>query len=112
MRHVHSKTSVWLHLAWTTKNKEPFLRNSVLKRDLFSVIGNITTKLKLYLDTVSGYKDHIHLMIRLPEDQDVIAIINHIKEDTCEFFRKHPGKQIAWDEGFVAFTIHREKLDE
>lgn len=112
MSRKHSPTSVWLQLTWTTLGAEPVLLNAPLKRDIFNVIRNVSTRLRIYLDTITGYKDHVHVLIRLPNDQDVTHIIGRIKEESCEFFKRDPRRAIAWQNGFTAFTVHRDKIDK
>jgi putative transposase len=47
-----SYSSLWVHLIWSTKNREPVL-NASLKQEVFKVINDIANDYEIYLDCIT-----------------------------------------------------------
>jgi putative transposase len=73
-----SYSSLWIHLVWSTKNREPILVSG-LKHEVFKVINDIANDHEIYLDCINGVEDHVHLLVRLRTDQSVADIVKTIK---------------------------------
>ncbi|MFD2146521.1 transposase [Mucilaginibacter antarcticus] len=81
-----SYSSIWLHLIWSTKNREPILVPG-LKQEVFQVINTTAKDHEIYLDCINGVEDHIHLLVRLRTDQSVADIVKTIKGNSWEFLK-------------------------
>ncbi len=99
-----SYSSLWVHLIWSTKNREPVL-NASLKQEVFKVINDIANDHEVYLDCINGVEDHVHLLVRLRTDQTVADIVKTIKGNSWEYFKDDPDKYITWQDGFAAFSV-------
>ena len=105
----HSYSSLWIHLIWSTKNREPILIPE-LKAEVFAEIKNISRDHEIYLDTINGIEDHVHLLIRLRTDQSVADVVKTIKGNSWDFFKDNPEKYITWQDGFAAFSVSPDNL--
>jgi putative transposase len=65
-----SYSALWVHLIWSTKNREPIL-TPLLKREVYKVINEIADDHEIYLDCINGVEDHVHLLVRLRTDRSV-----------------------------------------
>jgi len=74
----HSYSALWIHLIWSTKNREPILVPA-LRKELFRVVLDIARDYEIYIDCINGVDDHIHLLVRLRTDQSVADIVKTIK---------------------------------
>jgi putative transposase len=106
-----SYSSLWVHLIWSTKNREPILIPS-LKHEVFKIINDIATDHEIYVDCINGVADHIHLLIRLRTDQSVADIVKTIKGNSWEYFKNDPEKYITWQDGFAAFSVSPGNLKQ
>ena len=104
-----SYSSLWIHLIWSTKNREPILSAS-LKNEAFKVINDIATDHEIYLDCINGVEDHIHLLIRLRTDQSIADIVKTIKGNSWDYFKNDPEKYVTWQDGFAAFSVSPHQL--
>ncbi|MFD2866601.1 IS200/IS605 family transposase [Mucilaginibacter antarcticus] len=104
-----SYSSIWLHLIWSTKNREPILVPG-LKQEVFQVINTTAKDHEIYLDCINGVEDHIHLLVRLRTDQSVADIVKTIKGNSWEFFKSDPEKYISWQDGFAVFSVSPDQL--
>jgi len=106
-----SYSSLWVHLVWSTKNREPILTPS-LKHEVFIVINNIATDHEIYLDCINGVEDHVHLLIRLRTDQAVADVVKTIKGNSWEYFKNDLDKYVSWQDGFAAFSVSPGNLKQ
>jgi REP element-mobilizing transposase RayT len=53
---------LWVHLVWTTKNREPFLTKDIRKQILDHLLKNAIDK-GIYIDFINGYLEHAHWII-------------------------------------------------
>lgn len=105
----HSYSALWVHLVWSTKNREPILTAS-LKHEVYEVIKAIANDHEICLDCINGVEDHVHLLVRLRTDQCVADIVKTIKGNSWEHFKENPEKYISWQDGFAAFTVSPSNL--
>ncbi|WP_295672481.1 IS200/IS605 family transposase [uncultured Mucilaginibacter sp.] len=104
-----SYSSIWVHLIWSTKNREPIL-TPVLKAEVYSVINDIANDYEIYLDCINGIEDHVHLLVRLRTDQSVADIVKTIKGNSWEHFKEDPEKYVTWQDGFAAFSVSPDQV--
>jgi putative transposase len=104
-----SYSSLWVHLIWSTKNREPILISS-LKHEVYKVINQIATDHEIYIDCINGVEDHVHLLVRMRTDQSVADIVKTIKGNSWEYFKNDPEKYVTWQDGFAAFSVSPNEL--
>ncbi len=61
---------VWIHFVWSTKNREPFLKDEI-RPNVFQHIQENAKEKGIYLDFINGYTDHVHCLISLGTDQTI-----------------------------------------
>jgi putative transposase len=107
----HSYSAIWIHLIWSTKNREPIL-TPLLKHEVYSVINDITNDHEIYIDCINGVEDHVHLLVRLRTDQSVADVVKTIKGSSWEYFKNDAEKYITWQDGFAAFSVSAGNLKQ
>ena len=60
-----SLSAVYIHLVFSTKNREPFLRDEQMRTSLHSELGGISKKLECRPIITGGMEDHVHLLVGL-----------------------------------------------
>ncbi|WP_184545927.1 IS200/IS605 family transposase [Mucilaginibacter sp. FT3.2] len=104
-----SYSALWVHIIWSTKNREPILHPS-LKARVYKAIKEITIEHEIYLDYINGVADHVHLLVRLRTDQCVADVVKTIKGNSWENFKDDPENYVAWQDGFAAFSVSPDNL--
>ncbi len=69
---------VWIHLVFSTKNREPFLEKNIRYKVQKHIIANCEEK-HIYLQAINGYKDHLHCLISLGREQSIAKVAQLIK---------------------------------
>ena len=59
-----SLSAVYIHLVFSTKHRQPFLRDRSLRIDLHSFLGGISKTLECPPILTGGVEDHVHLLAR------------------------------------------------
>jgi REP element-mobilizing transposase RayT len=55
---------IWIHLIWSTKNRQPFLKKEFKSKVISHIKENAKNK-NIYLDFINGDIDHLHMLISL-----------------------------------------------
>ncbi|HTD99324.1 MAG TPA: IS200/IS605 family transposase [Mucilaginibacter sp.] len=104
-----SYSAIWVHLIWSTKNREPIL-TSPLRNEVFKVIKTIASDFEIYLDCINGVEDHVHLLVRVRTDQSIADIVKTIKGNSWEYFKDDPERYVSWQDGFAVFSVSPDSL--
>jgi putative transposase len=105
----HSYSALWVHLVWSTKNREPVLTQP-LRAEVFKVMLDIATDHEIYVECLNGIEDHVHLLVRLRTDQSVADVVKTIKGNSWEYFKHDADKYISWQDGFAAFSVSPDNI--
>jgi REP element-mobilizing transposase RayT len=79
---------IWVHLVWTTKNREPILTKEV-RWELFSHIRENAENKGIYLDFINGYLEHVHCLISLGSGQNIDKILMLLKGESSYWINKN-----------------------
>jgi len=102
---------VWLHIVWSTKNRQKILTKD-FRFKLFKHIKENATKNGICLDIINGVEDHIHCLIRLKTTQTVAEVIQLIKGESSHWINKNIifVEPFQWQEGYGVFSINRDDV--
>jgi putative transposase len=59
-----SLSAVYVHLVFSTKNRQPFLRDPEMRASLHAEFGGISKRLDCAPIIIGGIEDHVHLLAR------------------------------------------------
>ena len=104
-------TRIWLHLIWSTKQRQPLLADSFRNQIFQHIRENAKTK-NLYVDHINGTSDHVHLLISLPAHISLSEWVRLIKGESSRWINLQGwlhGK-FAWQEEYIAISYHESEL--
>ncbi len=102
---------VWIHVIWSTKNREPLLVKSI-RYDLFNYLKSYSEQNGILLDTVNGVEDHVHLLLRLKPIQSISEVMNSLKGASSRWVNlvgEFEG-QFKWQNGYGVFSVGEEHI--
>jgi putative transposase len=79
---------VWIHLVWSTKNREPLLTSEIRFKVLEHILQNGRSK-GIFIDFVNGYTDHVHCLVSLGAEQSLSKIMHLIKGESSFWINKN-----------------------
>ena len=108
---AHTYTSLWYHLVWSTKSREPFLSKKI-RQQLFAHFYEYCKLKKYHLDQINGVEDHVHLLMSLKPTLAISDIVRNIKTDSYYWLKEQKlvSDEFGWQDGYAAFTVSERYL--
>jgi putative transposase len=103
--------SIWIHLVFSTKNREPSLQPEIRKQ-VFQHIKQNTEQKGIWIDSVNGYSDHFHCLISLNKEQSISEVVQGIKGESSYWINKNKLTPIkfARQDDFRAVSVIEKHL--
>ena len=95
---------VWLHFVWSTKDRLPYLQQSIRPK-VFDHIRKNAREKSIHIDFINGYLEHVHCLISLGTNQTLEKLMQLIKGESSFWINKNQltKTKFGWqDEYFVA----------
>jgi len=73
---------VYIHMVFSTKNREPFLNSKELRKQVFRHIKKNADEKGIWLDCVNGWQEHAHCLISLGKEQTISKVAQLIKGES------------------------------
>ena len=110
-----SLTQNYLHIVFSTKNREPLLSDPIIRNDIHAyLIGTCTGQASPSI-CVGGVEDHVHILCRLAKTLPVSDLIRELKRDSSKWVKEQSPRLASfyWQSGYGAFSVspgHVESL--
>jgi len=103
---------IWVHLIWSTKNREPLLSKES-RETVFEHIKSNARDKGIYLDTIGGYIEHVHTLISLKSDQTISKVAQLIKGESSHWANLHnvTKLKLEWQDEYVAVSVSESMVD-
>ncbi len=104
---------IWIHLIWSTKNREAMLGKE-LRSTLFDHIEVNAGKKEIYLDTIGGHIDHVHTLISLGSDQTIAQISQLLKGESSHWANQNSlaRTRLEWQEEYIAVSVSESAVED
>jgi putative transposase len=102
---------IWLHYVWSTKNCENLIVPK-LRSELIFHIKEYGQQNDIYVDSVNGILDHIHLLIEMKPSQSPAQIANLIKGESSNWINQNNFLKVkfAWQNGYGVFSVSESQV--
>ena len=108
-----SLDKIYLHLVFSTKNREAWL-SPELRTDLHAYLGGVCNGRNIPPVRIGGVADHVHLLARFPRTVTVAAWVEEVKTTSSKWIKPRLGNnrnQFAWQRGYGVFSISPSHVD-
>jgi len=108
-----SLVQVYVHIVFSTKDRQPFLNEPTLRGQLHAYLAGICKKQESPALIVGGVADHVHLLVRLAKVGAISDLIRDLKRNSTIWLKEaEPTKSdFHWQQGYGAFSISPGHLD-
>ena len=108
-----SLSAVYIHLVFSTKERQPFLRDRDTRESLRAYLGGISKTLDCPPIIVGGIEDHVHLLARFGR---TITQAEWVKESkrVSNLWLKEQSRTYAdfqWQGGYADFSVSPSNLE-
>ena len=103
---------IWLHCVWGTKYRTRRLTGEVLPKLIEHIKSNAKEK-GIYIDTINGYREHIHCIISLGPDQTISGVIQLIKGESSFWINRNKicRYKFEWAVEYYCISFGESDLD-
>ncbi len=93
---------VWLHIVFSTRNKELYLLTEEVRKKVFQHIKQNAEEKGIWLDCINGYKDHAHCLISLSKDQTISMVVQLIKGESSFWINQNKltNSRFGWQDDY------------
>ena len=107
-----SWVSIWVHIVFATKNREPFLHSGIRKQ-VFQHIKQNAEEKGFWIDCVNGYTDHAHCLISLNKNQTISDVVQLIKGESSFWVNKQKliKNNFEWQDEYIALSVSYSAID-
>jgi REP element-mobilizing transposase RayT len=82
-----------VHAVWGTKNRYPFLTKEI-RQTLYEHIRQNAKSKQIFIDSINGVEDHIHVLLGLNADMSIAKTIQLIKGEASFWINKQKNNII------------------
>jgi putative transposase len=109
-----SLSSVYLHVIFSTKDRQPFLRDLDLRRSTHAYLGSISSQISCPPVIAGGVEDHVHVLARLSRTVSQADWVKELKRVSSAWLKpQSPSlKNFAWQSGYGIFSVSLQNLAE
>jgi len=104
---------VYMHMVFSTKNREPFLNSSELRRNVFEHIKNNAEEKGIWLDCINGYQEHAHCLISLGKEQTISKVAQLIKGESSYWINQNnlTTEKFVWQDDYWIVGVSESHLE-
>ena len=114
----HSLTQIWIHVVFSTKDRQLFLKNTADREHLYRYLCGIAKKCDCPLLAIGGAEDHIHLLTHLSKNIALSDFIETLKASSSKWIKSINNadsaqlKNFYWQTGYAAFSVSQSNLHQ
>ena len=107
----HTDSRIWVHLIWTTKNRERTLYRDKGEQ-LFEFLLLKAKESNIAFEKLNIQPEHIHGLIDLPTDKTVADFMHLIKGSSSRWLNQHVFRShFSWQSGYGAYSVSASQLN-
>jgi len=99
------KVEIYLHLIWTTWDREPWISSS-WEEEMFAIIHGALDTQRSFLLAAGCVEDHVHLLVSLHATTCVGDLMKAVKGTSAHYGARHVPL-FKWRPTYAAFSVSR-----
>jgi len=110
---AQSLAKILVHTVFSTKDRQPFLKNRKLRDELYHYLGGILTRLDCQPIIVGGVEDHVHLLCSLSRTCEPSGMVKELKRGSSLWLKTKGTdlQEFAWQNGYGIFSIGYSQIE-
>ena len=110
---AQSLARILLHIVFSTKDRQPFLRDRELREETHRYLGGILTNLHCQPLITGGVEDHVHLLLAFSRTETVADVVKELKRASNVWLKAKAPQlaDFAWQSGYGVFSIGQSQVE-
>jgi len=105
----HSKSEIYIHITFATKNREPFMIPKI-RKELHLYIAKILKSYNSDAIIIGGVTDHIHILCMISKNITVGKLLEEIKRNSSKWMKTKGISNFYWQNGYYADSVSKSNL--
>jgi REP-associated tyrosine transposase len=101
MPHTYAQNVI--HIVFSTKDRRKTISKEFQPR-MWAYVAGICKNDGIFVHSIGGTDDHIHLLIQVPPSLSLAKAILAIKSNSSRWANDE-GQKFAWQQGYAAFSV-------
>ena len=108
----HALSNVYVHITFSTKERYPFIDDSVSER-LWEYLGGICKGMECYPVRIGGCADHVHILCLLSKKVLQIKLLEEVKKQSSKWIKTidEQYSNFYWQGGYGIFSVNPSEID-
>ena len=108
-----SLSRLWTHLIFSTRDREPFLREQERKKAMHAYLATVLRSNDCETLIVGGTSDHIHALFDLSRKYSIATVVKEIKRTSSSWVKEtSPAcRKFHWQNGYGAFSVSQSHVE-
>jgi putative transposase len=109
---AQSLARLWTHLIFSTKDRFPFLTDTVLRHEMHAYLAEMFRHQGCETLIVGGVADHTHSLFALSRTHPIARVVKEAKRTSSGWVKEASGKlsKFHWQGGYAAFSVSQSNL--
>jgi len=107
-----SLARIVLHITYSTKNRVPFLRDPLVRTELYAYLAGVLQNIGCEPIIVNGVEDHIHILSNFSRTITVAGLIERMKINSSKWVKDRGAayRDFYWQGGYGAFSVSESSV--
>ncbi len=108
-----SLSSILIHLVFSTKNRQPFITETI-ESELHKYLGGVFRNCGCPSLAIGGDKDHIHALFSLSRVWSIANLVEEVKGSSSKWIKGKGDefRYFQWQSGYGAFSIGQSGVED
>ena len=108
-----SLANVVIHTIFSTKNREPWLRDSGLCGEMSAFLGGAAKTLDCQPIKIGGHMDHVHLLTAHSRTITIADFVKETKRASSNWAKERDASlaEFHWQAGYGAFSVSASNVE-
>ena len=102
-----SLSNVLVHVSYSTKNREPYLRDVALRWELEPYLVGSLEGIGCPSISLRAVADHMHALCRLSRTVSLAKLVETMKTESSKWIKRHgrSSTTFQWQTGYAVFSV-------
>ena len=109
-----SLANVLIHIVFSTKHRQPFLKNDSLPNELHAYAITVLKSLECPSLAINSVEDHIHILCQLSRTITIADLVEQLKTSTSKWLKTKDSslRDFHWQSGYGVFSVSQSKRND
>ena len=108
---IHSYSKIWIHIIWSTHNREKIFYGEVRKK-ISEYLYQYARQNKIFMKINHINSEHVHVLIDVPTNLSVEQSVKLLKGSSSHYInqKRLVNNKFSWARGYGAFSVSESNV--